>query len=101
MRGRVQEAVDNVLSTSAFQNTLKGTVALAHRQAIKLLEGKGLLSSDAFTIENGTVTLNLWPLIQQVLVKLQSDGVIPSSWQIPRRPAALRPPEHHRVEAAR
>ena len=93
MRGRVQEAVDNVLSTSAFQDALKGTVALAHRQAIKLLEGKGLLNSDAFTIENGTVTLNLWPLIQQVLVKLQADGVIPASWQIPsgdQPPSALQ-----------
>lgn len=93
MRGRVQEAVDKVLASSAFQDALKGTVAIAHRQAIKLLEGKGLLNSDAFTIKDGTVTLNLWPLVQQVLVKLQSDGVLPSSWQIPsadQPPSALQ-----------
>src|SRR5205823_10762215 len=51
--------------------------------AMHLLEGDGLLSSSAFSVEGGTVTLNLRALIRQVLVNLQQDGVVPSSITIP------------------
>lgn len=83
MRSRVQETVENVLASDAGQNALKLAVAEAHRAAMRLLEGKGLLSTGALTVENGTATLNLRPLILQVLQRLQSEGALPASWQIP------------------
>src|SRR5262249_5712743 len=70
-------------SSPTGQKILTEAVRRAHRSAMRLLQGNGLLSSDAFTVENGTVTLNLVPVVRQVLVKLQDDGVVPSSVKIP------------------
>src|SRR5262249_13215013 len=81
--GRVEERVNDVLSSDAGQRLLLGAVTVAHRQAMKILQGDGLLSSSAFTIDKGTVTLNLIPVIRQVLIQLQQDGLIPSSIKIP------------------
>jgi hypothetical protein len=50
---------------------------------MRLLEGDGLLSSDAFSVVDGTVTLDLRTVIRDVLVTLQQNGVIPSSVTIP------------------
>lgn len=83
MRSRVQEGVENVLASDAGQDALKFAVAEAHKIALRILEGEGLLSTGALTVENGTATLNLRPLILQVLQRLQADGVLPASWQIP------------------
>jgi phosphoribosylformylglycinamidine synthase len=41
------------------QSVLDEAVRRSHHRAMQLLEGNGLLSSDAFKVENGTVTLNL------------------------------------------
>jgi hypothetical protein len=81
--GRVETRVNDVLSSDAGQTLLLGAVKVAHSQAMQLLQGKGLANSDAFTIRNGTVTLNLVPVIRQVLIRLQQDGLIPSSITIP------------------
>jgi hypothetical protein len=83
LRSRVEGAVDDVLSSPAGQKALTEAVRRSHRAAMRLLQGKGLLSSDAFTVKNGTVTLNLLPVVRQVLLHLQQQGVIPSSVQIP------------------
>jgi hypothetical protein len=81
--GRVEERVNDVLSSDAGQRLLLGAVTVAHARAMKVLQGDGLLSSSAFTVENGTVTLNLLPVIRQVLIQLQQNGLIPSSITIP------------------
>ena len=83
IHSRVEERVNDVLSSDAGQKALIGAVTVAHRQAMKILQGGGLLNSDAIKIENGTVTLNLIPLARQVLIRLQQDGLIPSSITIP------------------
>jgi hypothetical protein len=83
LRSRIEVRVNDVLSAPKTQQLLTNAVRRAHAAALKVLEGKGLLSSDAFTVENGTVTLNLLPVIRQVLIRLQDDGVIPASVNIP------------------
>jgi hypothetical protein len=80
---RVEERVNDVLSSDAGQKLLLGAVKVAHSQAMKILQGKGIVNSDAFTIKDGTVTLNLIPVVRQVLIRLQQDGLVPSSITIP------------------
>ena len=80
---RVEERVNDILSSDTGQTLLLGAVRQAHSQAMKILQGKGLVNSDAFTIKNGTVTLNLIPVVRQVMIRLQQDGLIPSSITIP------------------
>jgi hypothetical protein len=83
LRSTVQERVDETLSSEEGQQILTGAVKRAHRTAMRLLEGDGLLSNSALTVANGTVTLDLVSVIRQVLLGLQNDGVIPSSVHIP------------------
>jgi len=80
---RVEERVNDVLSSETGQQLLVGAVRVAHRQGMQLLQGDGILSSDAVSIKNGTVTLNLVPVVRQVLIRLQQDGYVPSSIKIP------------------
>jgi hypothetical protein len=83
VRSRVEEGVSNVLSSDAGQALMVGAAEIAHSRAMHILEGDGLLSSSAVTIERGTVTLNLLPVVREVMVQLQQQGVIPSSVSIP------------------
>jgi hypothetical protein len=83
VRGRVEEGVSAVLSSDAGQALLVRAADTAHSRALRLLRGDGLLSSSAFTIENGEVTLNLLPVIRQVMIQLQQGGVVPASVTIP------------------
>ena len=83
VRNRVESRVEELLSSDIGQTLLERTVRQAHASAMRILSGDGLLSSEAFTVENGTVTLDLRPLIHEVLVGLQVDGVIPASVTIP------------------
>jgi hypothetical protein len=83
LRSRVQGRVEQLLSSEAGQSVIAASVRQAHAAAMQLLQGDGLLSNDAFTVANGTVTLDLRSVIYQVLVGLQQDGVIPASVAIP------------------
>jgi hypothetical protein len=83
VRSRVEEGVSKVLSSDAGQALLVRAAETAHSRALTLLRGDGLLSSSAFTVENGTVTLNLLPVVRQVMIELQQAGVVPSSVTIP------------------
>jgi lysylphosphatidylglycerol synthetase-like protein (DUF2156 family) len=80
---RVEQRVNDILSSDTGQELLLQAVKVAHRQAMKILQGKGIVNSDAFTIKDGTVTLNLIPVVRQVLIRLQQDGLVPSSINIP------------------
>ena len=92
LRSRVEGRVNEVLSSDKGQGILEGAVKRAHRSAMRLLEGDGLLSGSALTVANGTVTLDLKSVIREVLLRLQGDGVIPASVKIPAEgepPSAL------------
>ena len=83
LRSRVEDRVEQLLSSEAGQSLITSSVRQAHAAAMRLLEGDGLLSNEAFTITNGAVTLDLRSVIRQLLVELQQNGVIPASVTIP------------------
>jgi hypothetical protein len=83
LRSRVEETVNGVLSSDRGQELLLGAVQKAHAATMRILQGNGLLSSNALTVQNGTVSIDLVPIVRQVLLGLQADGVIPSSITIP------------------
>src|SRR4051794_4328457 len=83
LHGRVEQRVNDLLSSDAGQDLLNAAVKRAHAAALTLLEGGGLVSTNALSVNNGVVTLDLRPLIRQVLVDLQHDGVLPASIVIP------------------
>jgi hypothetical protein len=83
LRKQVEQRVNDVLSSDAGQKLLVAAAVQAHGSAMKLLQGRGLLNSDAFTVKDGKITLNLLPTIRLVLLRLQQDGVIPQSISLP------------------
>jgi hypothetical protein len=83
LHSRVEQRINDVLSSDAGQTLLTAAVRKAHASAMSLLQSDGLLSTNALTVRNGTVTLDVRPLIRQTLIGLQNDGVIPASVAIP------------------
>jgi hypothetical protein len=78
MTGGLQAAVDRGL-TEAFENPevqdlIIDLVRRAHSAAMRLLEGDGLV--DGITVVDGAVTLNLLPLLDRGLTRLQSFGLL-------------------------
>jgi hypothetical protein len=76
--GGLQAAVDRGL-TEAFENpevqeVIINLVRRAHAAAMRLLEGDGLV--DGITVVDGAVTLNLLPLLDRGLTRLQSFGLL-------------------------
>ena len=76
--GGLQAAVDRGL-TEAFSNPevqeiIINLVRRAHAAAMRLLEGDGLV--DGITVVDGAVTLNLLPLLDRGLTRLQSFGLL-------------------------
>src|SRR4051794_16977723 len=53
------------------------------RRRLTAARGYGLLSAEALSVQNGVVTLDVLPLIRQVLIGLQADGVISRGVTIP------------------
>jgi hypothetical protein len=92
--GGLQAAVDRGL-TEAFgnpevQELITNLVRRAHAAAMRLLEGDGLV--DGITVVDGAVTLNLLPLIDRGLTRLQSFGLL-SDVQLPELSADGNPTE--------
>jgi hypothetical protein len=76
---RLTAAIAKLLSSDGFERAWSGANRVAHETLIKLLRGE----SDSVTLENGYVTLNLFPLVGAALANLQSDGIIPASVSLP------------------
>lgn len=74
----VQEAVEralaDVLGREQVQQLFVTIVEKAHDAAMQLLEGGGLI--DGVTVEDGAVTLNLLPLIDDALAIVQRTGLL-------------------------
>jgi len=69
----VATQVAKVLATDQAQEVFKGLVKVSHKQLMKLLNGGSL--GDFATVENGTVTLSLVPLVGAGLQSLQDMGL--------------------------
>jgi hypothetical protein len=68
VKGFVQDTVNKIMNTSQFQQLWVSANRTAHATLIKVLKG----NSKLVTTTNGEVVLSLVPLINQVLVQVQS-----------------------------
>ena len=80
---QIQEAIDRrlqiALTNPKVQAGLTRTIGFAHERIMNLLRG----NSDAVTVVDGYVTIEVWPVVEAALVELQSIGLIPADVQIP------------------
>lgn len=81
---RVQDELVNAMATFAatdtFQDAFVRVNEAAHEAAMKAIRGG---ESAALTSEGGAITLNVFPLIEGVLLRLQEAGLIDASREIP------------------
>lgn len=82
LRGVVQQQVEKVIETEPVRRTLVSLVSVSHEQFLNLLE-KDDLSVGAVGITEGTVSLNLVPVVTTVLQGLQDEKLLPKSLDIP------------------
>ena len=70
----VERRLTEVLGTETVHDIVTTVVERAHRRAMRLLEGDGLV--DGITVQNGEVTVNLLPLVGRGLEAVQSAGLL-------------------------
>ncbi len=80
---QIQEAIDRRLQTALtnprIQTALTKTIAFAHERIVNLLRG----DSNAISVDNGYVVIEVWPVVGAALEELQSEGLIPADIQLP------------------
>jgi len=80
---QIQEAIDRRLQTALanprLQQALQKTVEFAHQRIINLLRG----DSNAISVVDGYVVIEVWPIVGAALDELQSEGLIPADIQLP------------------
>src|SRR5512142_957033 len=70
VRDYVQRTVDSVLQTPQFQRVWVGLNQTAHKQILAVVENR----SEVVTSAGDTVTLNLLPIVNNVLVRLEQQA---------------------------
>jgi hypothetical protein len=80
---QIQEALDRRLQTALanpkVQAGLEKTIAFTHERIMNLLRG----DSNAISVVDGYVTIEVWPVVGAALDELQSIGLIPADVQLP------------------
>jgi hypothetical protein len=84
---RLQQTLADLLASPGFQQAWEDANRFAHQQLLAILRN----DSTIVTLENGVVTLNLFPLVDAALRSLQAQGIIPASVAIPDLTAATAP----------
>jgi len=82
LRGVVQQEVEKVIETDTVRNTMVSLVAMSHEQFLTLLKDDEL-SVGSVGVSEGTVTLNLVPVVTTVLQGLQDEKLLPKGLKIP------------------
>jgi hypothetical protein len=77
---RVAEGLANVASSEQFQDAFVAVNERAHEAAMKVIRGG---ESAAVTSSEGTISLNVFPLIGSALTGLQEAGIIPADMDLP------------------
>jgi hypothetical protein len=77
---RVAEGLATVASTEQFQDAFVAVNERAHGAAMKVIRGP---DSEALSTDEGTISINLFPLIGGALTALQDAGIIPADVQVP------------------
>jgi hypothetical protein len=80
VQDRVTDAVANFASSDTFEEAFVRANERAHDAAMRAIRGG---DSAALTSQGGTITVEIFPLIEGVLVSLQDAGIIDASRQIP------------------
>ena len=88
---RIAARLAELMATPRFQQVWADANRFVHEQAIKVLRG----GSDIVSTQGGVVTLNVFPLIDELLRQLQTAGFIPPEVVLPdlstnEEPSALR-----------
>jgi hypothetical protein len=80
---QIQEAIERrlhtALSNPRLHDALVNTVGFIHERLVNLLKG----NSNALSIVNGYVVIEVWPIVGAALEELQSEGLIPADVQLP------------------
>jgi hypothetical protein len=80
---QVQDAIGRRLQTALtnprLQEALTNTVSFAHERIVNLLRG----DSNAISVVDGYVAIEVWPIVGAALDELQSEGLIPADIQLP------------------
>jgi hypothetical protein len=66
VEGFVRDRVESFIQSDTFETLWVGAATVAHRGAVRVLRGE----SEAVTTDNGQVTLNLVPVINEVLRRI-------------------------------
>jgi hypothetical protein len=74
VRAAVDQGLTQLFETPEIQELVTNLVRRAHSAAMSLLQGDGLL--DGVSVQDGAVTLNLLPLIERGLARVQSFGLL-------------------------
>jgi hypothetical protein len=77
---RIVDAVAGFMASDGFQEAFVRANEVAHDVAMKAIRGG---DSEALTSEDGLITLNVFPIIEAVLLNLQDGGLIDESREIP------------------
>jgi hypothetical protein len=77
---RVTDTVAEIAATEPVQDAFVRANELAHEATMKVIRGG---DSEALTSLDGAITLNVFPLLEGVLVGLQDAGLIDESREIP------------------
>ena len=79
----VRDAIDKrlqvALANPRIQQALVRTVSFAHEKVIRLLRGE----SDAVSVVDGYVVIEVFPVVGAALAELQSMGILPADIQLP------------------
>ena len=80
---QIQDAIDRrlqvALTNPKVQAALTQTIEFAHQRIMNLLRG----NSDAITVVDGYVVVEVWPVVGAALEQLQTIGLIPADVQLP------------------
>jgi hypothetical protein len=82
LAGAAAQEVEELLASAPAQDLIVALAREAHAAVMALLESDGLFG-DGVSIEEGTVTVNLLPLLDDVLRGIQSRGILPARVQVP------------------
>jgi hypothetical protein len=80
LESRVAERVAEAAASEAFQDTFVRVNEAGHEAAMRLIRDP---DTEAVTSAQGAISINVFPLIEGVLVGLQDAGIIDASRQIP------------------
>jgi hypothetical protein len=80
VQDRVTDRVAEIAATEPVQDAFVRANELAHDAAMTAIRG---VDSEVLTTQEGTISLNVFPLIESVLVGLQDAGLIDQGREIP------------------